>query len=89
MRHLDIFVKGYVQGVGFRYFVLRHAEALCVKGIVKNLSDGRVYIEAEGEEHQLVEFISKLRIGPSGADVREVDYKDSQIKNFDDFSITR
>ncbi len=45
-----IIVNGVVQGVGFRYFVLRNANALGLKGYTKNLFTGEVLTEVEGEE---------------------------------------
>ena len=48
----QIVVKGIVQGVGFRYFVVREAEALGLAGWVRNLPDGRVELIAEGVESQ-------------------------------------
>ena len=43
-----IHVTGHVQGVGFRWNAVREARNLDIKGFVRNLSDGSVYIEAEG-----------------------------------------
>jgi len=88
LKHIEIFIKGYVQGVGFRYYVYKHAETIRIKGFVMNLPGGEVYVEAEGEEFQLKEFIDILKIGPSGADVKEVTYKESDMKHFEGFSIT-
>jgi acylphosphatase len=43
-------VSGRVQGVGFRYFVVREAEALSLAGWVRNLPDGRVEVLASGDD---------------------------------------
>jgi acylphosphatase len=66
-------VSGRVQGVGYRYFALRAAEALGVTGFVRNLADGRVEAVAEGPEEVLAEFESKLRQGPAFASVQSVE----------------
>jgi acylphosphatase len=66
-------VSGRVQGVGYRYFALRAAEALGVTGFVRNLADGRVEVVGEGPEEVLAEFASKLRQGPAFANVESVD----------------
>ena len=50
MKRLRITVSGHVQGVGFRYRVRETARSLGIKGWVKNLSDGKVGMEIEGEE---------------------------------------
>lgn len=69
---LHAFVKGRVQGVGFRYFVLRRAEELGLHGWVKNLPDGRVRVEAAGSSEVLDRFERLLWEGPPGARVASV-----------------
>jgi acylphosphatase len=82
-------VHGRVQGVNFRFFVLRNATALGVKGYVKNLSDGRALeVYAEGEKENLDELLGYLNIGPPRADVRRVDVKWSPYRgSFKDFGL--
>jgi len=67
------FVSGRVQGVGYRYYVLREAERLGVAGFTRNLPDGRVEVVAEGTEEALGDLESRLRSGPSFAAVATVD----------------
>jgi acylphosphatase len=69
---LHAFVKGRVQGVGFRYFVLRRAEELGLDGWVKNLPDGRVRVEATGSVEAIDRLEELLREGPMGARVASV-----------------
>ena len=69
---LHAFVKGRVQGVGFRYFVQRRAEELGLDGWVKNLPDGRVRVEAAGSPEVLDRFERMLWDGPPGARVASV-----------------
>jgi acylphosphatase len=52
-KRLHIFYTGTVQGVGFRFTVRRIASRLPVTGFVRNLSDGRVELLAEGDEQDL------------------------------------
>lgn len=59
-----IYVKGYVQGVGFRWSVAREASGREITGFVKNMPDGSVYIEAEGTREQLAGFAAWCRKGP-------------------------
>ena len=66
-------VAGRVQGVGYRYFVLREAERLGVAGFARNLSDGRVEVVAEASEEALAELETRLRRGPSFAAVEGVE----------------
>jgi acylphosphatase len=71
-----ILVSGLVQGVGFRYFALRHAHTLGLAGYVRNTRDGRVEIAAEGDQESVVSFIKRMKEGPSSALVREVKVSD-------------
>jgi acylphosphatase len=69
---LHAVVSGLVQGVFYRRFVLQEAARLSLNGRVRNLFDGRVEVEAEGERQKLDQLIHKLHMGPSGAQVAEV-----------------
>jgi len=68
-------VKGYVQGVGFRYFVLDTAVALKLSGWVRNLWSGEVEVVAEGERKALEQLLAVLRRGPRAAHVSGVDFE--------------
>jgi acylphosphatase len=59
-----IHVRGYVQGVGFRWSAVREAKRKDISGFVKNMSDGSVYIEAEGSKKQLEAFVEWCIKGP-------------------------
>jgi acylphosphatase len=62
-------VEGLVQGVGFRWYVARHAESLGLKGYVSNLYSGQVEIEAVGERGLIEELIKQVKVGPRSAHV--------------------
>jgi acylphosphatase len=66
-RHL--FVRGRVQGVGFRWHTRAEARALGLAGWVRNLPDGRVEAWVEGEEAALERFLAWIRRGPPAARV--------------------
>lgn len=70
---LDASVHGDVQGVGFRWFVRRHAEQLGLSGWVANAPDGSVRVVAEGPPAELDSLLPLLAAGPSGAHVERVD----------------
>ena len=57
-------VQGRVQGVGYRYFVLRHAEELRLAGFAKNQADGTVEVVAEGAGSALQKLEERLGEGP-------------------------
>jgi len=65
-------LSGRVQGVGFRFYAVRQARNLGVGGFVRNLADGRVETEVEGLRVAVEAFIERLRLGPSGAVVRDL-----------------
>ena len=69
---LEASVRGRVQGVGFRYFVLREAAALDLAGFVANESDGGVRVVAEGPRGDLDALIERLEDGPPAAIVERV-----------------
>ena len=73
MTRLSVHITGVVQGVGYRYFVVRKARERNVTGWVKNRPDGSVDIEAVGERPQLEEFLRMVRIGPPAAHTAGVD----------------
>jgi acylphosphatase len=69
---LDATVVGRVQGVGFRYFVLREAMGLGLSGWVANTANGSVRCVAEGSRDQLERLLERLGEGPVAAVVDRV-----------------
>lgn len=82
-----IHVTGRVQGVGFRWSAANEAIARDIKGYVKNMSDGSVYIEAEGSKKQLDSYIEWCRRGPGFAFVKNVKADPFPPENYTDFRI--
>jgi len=68
-----LFISGRVQGVGFRWFTLRQAQALGLVGWTRNLPDGRVEVVAKGRAESLAEMETALHRGPRMARVDNVD----------------
>ncbi|MEC8826968.1 MAG: acylphosphatase [Verrucomicrobiota bacterium] len=62
---------GRVQGVGFRYSTKNLAKGFDVLGWVKNLPDGRVELQIQGDEEELDEFIQELQDSPLGHHIQE------------------
>ncbi len=67
-----IVVGGLVQGVGFRWFTTREARKLQLAGFARNLANGAVEVEAEGERGMVEELIAQIKVGPRGSDVQDV-----------------
>ena len=78
---------GKVQNVGFRYQTKKKADLLQITGFVKNMHDGSVYVEAEGEENDLILFIQWCYSGPFWAKVEKVKQQSAPIQNFESFIV--
>jgi len=67
-------IAGAVQGVGFRWFVARHARGLDLTGYARNLADGRVEVVARGADATRLDRLEAvLRRGPASARVEQVE----------------
>ena len=87
-KRIHCFVSGVVQGVFFRAHTKEWARSLGLKGWVRNTSDGRVELIAEGEEKALKELLKKLKQGPPAGQVEKIDCKWLEAKNrFDSFYV--
>jgi acylphosphatase len=89
MKHLNITVSGKVQGVFYRAFTQKEAQRLQLRGFVRNQPNGDVYIEAEGEEIVLQEFISWCKTGSPLSMVKGVNVQEGELKKFVEFKIDR
>ena len=67
------FVTGLVQGVGFRFFTQRSAATHQVRGMVRNLEDGRVEAYVEGDEDAVKKFHDDLLSGPNWSRVDDIE----------------
>ena len=85
--HLNIKIFGKVQGVFFRETAKVKANTLEITGFIKNEPDGSVYIEAEGEDRAIDEFVKWCKIGPQTAKVEGVETELADYKNFREFLI--
>ena len=61
VRHVTVFFSGHVQGVGFRYKTLQVAKEFDLSGYVRNLADGRVQLEAEGDPGEVEAFVAEVK----------------------------
>ncbi len=87
--HLNIKVHGKVQGVYFRDSTKMVADQLGVKGWIRNESDGSIYIEAEGDDWILDNFLDWCEEGPERAEVQLVEKAESEMQNFQNFIIKK
>jgi acylphosphatase len=72
MESIHLEVRGRVQGVGFRWYVVEIARDLQLAGWVKNRPDGNLELAAAGDRHALARLEVAVTAGPPGARVEEV-----------------
>jgi len=85
---LRLVLEGRVQGVGFRYFVVRKAEDYPVAGYVRNLPGPAVEVVAEGGRGQVEAFIEAVSRGPSSARITETKvFIEAPTGGFDSFGV--
>lgn len=87
MVHKNIQIFGRVQGVGFRYSARLAARNYGIKGYVRNMSDGSVYLEVEGSEDNVTRFINWCREGPDFAHIDHINITDASLRNFETFEV--
>lgn len=73
IKRVALYISGTVQGVAYRANTCQEAKRLNLSGWVKNLPDGRVYMEAQGPLISLEALITWCRQGPPKAQVSHVE----------------
>lgn len=89
LKTVSITVSGKVQGVFYRQSTKEKAVGLGIKGEVKNLNNGDVFIIATGTDEQLQLLADWCKSGPPRAKVSGVEITDIPFRSFDRFSIIR
>lgn len=87
MIHVNITVTGKVQKVGFRFMAMQTASQLGVAGIVMNLDNDKVYIEAEGPEDKVEQFTKWCHTGPPWSKVTDIKITRSEVRHYVKFDI--
>ena len=81
-------VSGRVQGVGYRYFARQAAQALGVRGWIRNLPDGSCEVQVAGGGELLQRFQDELRRGPRGCRVDDIAEESlTQVPDWQGFQI--
>jgi acylphosphatase len=80
-------VKGRVQGVGYRMFVLSAARTLGLVGHVRNLDDGSVEVLAAGPKEKVDDLLGHLQRGPQFSEVHAIEHKEAPVPQYDSFHI--
>ncbi len=89
-RRMTVFFAGRVQGVGFRYTAKTVATEFEIAGIIRNLSDGRVELVAEGDRAELDAYRAALHDAGLAGFIRDEQVTWADAKNeFRGFEIVR
>ena len=88
-KHLKIRIYGKVQGVYYRATAVDKAHQMGISGYTRNEKDGTVYIEAEGEEENLKQFLAWCHIGSTRSVVEKVVTEEGELKNYENFITVR
>lgn len=75
MFRYHIIFQGRVQGVGFRYFCQMNASTLGLTGYARNLDNGMVEVQVQGEKLSIENFINKIKIGNLFIKVSDYSFK--------------
>lgn len=84
VKRIHFLVHGTVQGVFFRAHTVEAATQHGLTGWVRNLDNGKVEGEAQGDEAVLDKFLKIVDTGPSGANVIRVDRTEKELKDGED-----
>ena len=90
MIRAHLFISGWVQRVGFRYWTRSQASKLGLTGWVRNLPNGKVEAVFQGPKERVEEMVEKCRKGPvwTGDNQVEVEWKKAN-KEFSEFEIRK
>ena len=81
LSRISLRIVGRVQGVGFRWFVMKEAGRLGVSGYVRNCADGAVEVAAEGTDAMLELLADACRKGPPASAVERVEKIPESLTN--------
>ena len=76
------FIRGRVQGVGYRYFAQRAAVELGLTGYTRNLDDGRAEVYAAGPAPELSELAGVLYCGPRWGEVHGTEEQEAAVHKY-------
>jgi acylphosphatase len=84
LKTYQFLIDGFVQGVGFRFYVRRKAELINIPGYVRNLYDGKVEVVATCNDLQYEIFLNYLYTGSSRSRVKSIEVNDMPFIDFND-----
>jgi acylphosphatase len=72
MKRVRILIEGKLQGANFRYHTQQEAQKLGLAGFVRNLSDGRIEIDAQGGDESVDKMLAWCQEGPQSAQLKSI-----------------
>lgn len=87
-KHLNLSIRGKVQGVWYRASTKRKADELGITGIVRNEPDGSVYAELEGDKEAIDKMLEWCYQGPELSKVDEVIVSEGILEYYTTFEIS-
>ena len=87
MKRMHIIISGRVQGVGFRYFAVSLASRYHITGWVRNLYNGDVEMEAEGNSTRLTLFLQEIQEGNRFVRMRNMEISEIPLAHDKDFKV--
>jgi len=87
IKHLDILIKGNLRHRAYALLTMIEAEKSGIRGFVCYTENNGLFIESEGENHEIDEFLTWCKNGIDNSDVIEISTAPGPLKNFKDFEI--
>jgi acylphosphatase len=88
MKRVRILVEGRLQGMNFRYHTQQEANKLGLTGFVRNLSDGRIEIDAQGNDESIEKLLAWCQEGPQSDHLKSILFRyDELAEHISDFIV--
>jgi acylphosphatase len=88
MKRVRILVDGRLQGANFRYHTQQQAQKLGLAGFVRNLSDGRIEIDAQGDDESIEQLLVWCQEGPQSTNLKSILFRyDEPSEYMSDFTV--
>jgi acylphosphatase len=88
MKRIRILIEGRLQGANFRYHTQQQAQKLGLAGFVRNLSDGRIEIDAQGDDDNIDKMLAWYQEGPQSGQIKSILFRYDELnENASDFVV--
>jgi acylphosphatase len=88
MKRVRILIEGRLQGMNFRYHTQQEAQRLGLGGFVRHLSDGRIEIDAQGDDESIEQLLAWCQDGPQSTQIKSILFRyDEPSEHISDFIV--